>query len=108
MPKRQRRTARERRAASANARPAARPAAHDRPASATPVTRRSYSGSQRAGSPVRPGVARAKGEPSAVLEREAVRERAYVTKDFRRIGITVVVMLVLLVISDVAVNALLP
>lgn len=86
----------------------ARPAAHDRPAGAAPTTRRSYSGSQRAGSPVRAGVSRAVGEPSAVLEREAARERAFVTKDFRRIGIVVAVMLVLLVISDVAVNALLP
>jgi hypothetical protein len=105
MPKRQRRTTRERRAASA----AARPAAHDRPVSATTATtRRSYSGSQRAGSPVRPGVARAMGEPSPILEREAVEERAYVTKDFRRIGMVVAVMVVLLIVSDIAVNALLP
>jgi len=112
MPKRQRRTARERRAASGNARPAsgnARPATHDRPATTTTTaTRRSYSGSQRAGSPVRPGVARAMGEPSAILEREAVEERTYVTKDFRRIGIVVAVMVVLLIASDIAVNALLP
>jgi hypothetical protein len=104
MPKRQRRTARERRAASGTA----RPAAHDRPVGTTATTRRSYSGSQRAGSPVRAGVARAAGEPSPVLEREAERERAYVTKDFRRIGLVVAVMLVLLVLSDIAVNALLP
>lgn len=103
MPKRQRRTARERRAGSA-----ARPATHDRPVSAPATTRRSYSGSQRAGSPVRPGAPRAAGEPSPVLEKEAARERAFVTKDFRRIGIVVAVMLVLLVLSDVAVNALLP
>jgi hypothetical protein len=112
MPKRQRRTARERRAASGNARPApanARPATHDRPVTTTTATpRRSYSGSQRAGSPVRPGVARAIGEPSAVLEREAIEERTFVTKDFRRIGIVVVVMVVLLIASDIAVNALLP
>jgi hypothetical protein len=57
---------------------------------------------------VRPGVARAVGEPSAVLEREAAQERAYVTKDFRRIGIVVAVMVVLLIVSDIAVNALLP
>src|ERR1700716_1970376 len=104
MPKRQRRTARERRAASGNA----RPGAHDRPVSATTTTRRSYSSSQRAGSPVRPGVARAIGEPSPVLEREAAQERAYVTKDFRRIGIVVAVMVALLIVSDIAVNALLP
>lgn len=104
MPKRQRRTTRERRAAPGSA----RPAAHDRPVSATTTTRRSYSGSQRAGSPVRPGVARAVGEPSAALEREAAHERAYVTKDFRRIGMVVAVMVALLIVSDIAVNALLP
>ena len=104
MPKRQRRTARERRAASA----AARPTAHDRPVTTPATTRRSYSGSQRAGSPVRPGVARAIGEPTAVLEREATQERAYVTKDFRRIGVVVAVMVALLIASDIAVNALLP
>jgi hypothetical protein len=104
MPKRQRRSTRERRAASAGP----RPAVHDRGATTTAPTRRSYSGSQRAGSPVRPGVARAVGEPSAILEREAAQERAYVTKDFRRIGIVVVVMVVLLIVSDIAVNALLP
>jgi hypothetical protein len=104
MPKRQRRTARERRAASGNA----RPAAHDRPVTTAATPRRSYSGSQRPGSPVRPGVARAVGEPSAILEREAVQERTYVTKDFRRIGVVVAVMVVLLIASDIAVNALLP
>jgi hypothetical protein len=57
---------------------------------------------------VRAGVARAIGEPSAVLEREAVQERTYVTKDFRRIGLVVAVMVVLLILSDLAVNALLP
>jgi hypothetical protein len=104
MPKRQRRATRERRATSGST----RPAAHDRPATTTTATRRSYSGSQRAGSPVRPGVARAVGEPSPVLEREAAQERAYVTKDFRRIGMVVAVMAALLVVSDIAVNALLP
>jgi hypothetical protein len=105
MPKRQRRTTRERRATAGSA----RPAAHDRPVSTTaPATRRSYSGSQRAGSPVRSGVARAEGEPSPVLEREAALERAYVTKDFRRIGIVVAMMVALLIASDIAVNALLP
>jgi hypothetical protein len=82
--------------------------AHDRPVSTTTGTRRSYSGSQRAGSAVRPGVARAVGEPSPSLEREAAQERAFVTKDFRRIGIVIAVMVVLLILSDIAVNALLP
>jgi hypothetical protein len=57
---------------------------------------------------VRTGAPRAAGEPSANLEREAARERTYVTRDFRRIGIVVAVMVVLLILSDVAVNALLP
>jgi hypothetical protein len=102
MPKRQRRSSRERRATSG----AARPAVHDRPVNAPATTVRR--GSQRPGSSVRPGAPRAAGEPSAALEREAERERAFVTKDFRRIGIVVAVMVVLLIVSDLAVNALLP
>ena len=105
MPKRQRRSARERRASAAAT---ARPASHDRPVSTSATTRRSYSGSLRAGSPVRPGVARAIGTPSASLQQEAEQERGYVVKDFRRIGAVVAIMLALLVLSDLAVNALLP
>src|SRR2546423_14897138 len=105
MAKRQRRAARERRATTGTT---VRPAAHDRPVASAATTRRSYSGSQRAGSPVRAGVARAIGEPSPVLEREAVQERAFVTKDFRRIAMVIAVMVALLIVSDVAVNALLP
>jgi hypothetical protein len=37
-----------------------------------------------------------------------VQERTYVTKDFRRIGMVVAVMVLLLIVSDIAVNALLP
>jgi len=37
-----------------------------------------------------------------------VQERTYVTRDFRRIGMVVAVMVVLLIVSDLAVNALLP
>ena len=40
--------------------------------------------------------------------REAVQERTYVTKDFRRIGLVIAVMVALLIVSDIAVNALLP
>ena len=57
---------------------------------------------------MRTGVARAIGEPSPELEREAVQERAFVTKDFRRIAMVIAVMVVLLIMSDIAVNALLP
>ena len=105
MAKRQRRPTRERRATTGAA---VRPATRDRPASAPATTRRSYSGSQRAGSPVRAGVARAIGEPSPELEREAVQERTFVTKDFRRIAMVIAVMVALLIVSDIAVNALLP
>lgn len=64
--------------------------------------------SGRAGAPMRAGAPRAKGEPSAVLEREAERERSFVVKDFRRIGVVVAIMAALLIVSDIAVNALLP
>lgn len=104
MPKRQRRSTRERSAATTSA----RSLTHDRAPGASSTARRTYSGSQRAGSTVRPGVARAVGLASAVLEREAAQERAFVVKDFRRIAIVVVIMLALLVLSDIAVNALLP
>lgn len=57
---------------------------------------------------MRSGVARAIGEPSPELEREAVQERTFVTKDFRRIAMVIAVMVVLLILSDIAVNALLP
>lgn len=106
MPKKQRRRERGRAAA-----PAARPAAtHDRPVinAAGASTRRSYAGSTRPGSPVRSGSSRAIGEPSATLERAATTERSFVIGDFRRIGIVVAIMVVLLLVSDVAVNALLP
>lgn len=101
MPKRQRRAARERRATSA---PGTWPAAHDRPATTTTAARRSG----RAGAPVRAGAPRAIGEPSPILLREAERERSFVVKDFRRIGVVIAIMAALLVLSDIAVNALLP
>ena len=104
MAKRQRRASRERRVSGGSA----RATAHDRPVTTAATTRRSYSGSQRPGSSVRPGVSRAIGEPSPVLEREAAQERTFVTKDFRRIGVVVAIMVALLLVSDVAVNALLP
>ena len=101
MSKRQRRPARERRTTST---PAERPAAHDRPVTTSTATRRSG----RAGAPVRAGAPRAAGEPSPTLSREAERERSFVVKDFRRIGVVVAIMAALLIVSDVAVNALLP
>ena len=103
MARRQRRSTRERRPSTAQS---ARPAAHDRPVTttATAATRRSG----RAGAPVRAGTARAVGEPSPTLELEAQQERGFVVKDFRRIGVVVAIMAALLIVSDIAVNALLP
>lgn len=102
MAKRQRRATRERRASAA---PGARPAAHDRPVTTATTTARR---SGRAGALVRPGASRAIGEPSPTLEREAKQERGFVVKDFRRIGVVVAIMAALLVVSDIAVNVLLP
>jgi len=50
---------------------------------------------------------RAIGEPSPALERAAVAERAYVVKDFGRLGKGIAAMLALLVASGLVVNALL-
>ena len=102
MARRQRRTTRERRTAPASS---ARAATHDRPVAAAATSARR---SGRAGAPVRAGAARAVGDPSPILEREAERERSFVVKDFRRIGVVVAIMAALLVVSDIAVNALLP
>jgi len=58
------------------------------------------------GAPLPPGGAHAIGEPSPTLERVAALERAYVVKDFGRLGKVVVAMLALLVASGFVVNAL--
>lgn len=51
---------------------------------------------------------RAIGAPTAVLERTAGLERAFVVKDSRRLTITTLAMLALLVASGFVVNALFP
>jgi len=61
-------------------------------------------GTSRAG---RAGASRAIGDPSPALQKAAAWERAYVVKDFRRIGVTVAFMLLLLALSGFGVNALL-
>ncbi|MSQ37480.1 MAG: hypothetical protein EXR61_04105 [Chloroflexi bacterium] len=61
----------------------------------------------RGRTPSRGGAARASGEPSAALQKAASWERAYVMKDLRRIGKTVLATLVLLALAGVAENALL-
>src|SRR5919202_4693358 len=47
----------------------------------------------------RSGWSRAIGNPSASLERAAVVERAFIGRDFRRLGVVVAVGLVVLVIA---------
>lgn len=55
----------------------------------------------------RGGYSRALGEPSASLDRAAVLERSFVSRDFRRVGLVVVVSLVVLVLAGFAESALL-
>jgi hypothetical protein len=50
------------------------------------------------GSVTRVGYSRAAGAPSAALERESLVERANVARDFRRLGVTIVIAMVLLVV----------
>jgi cation transporter-like permease len=44
------------------------------------------------------------GAPSQALERAAAWERGYVTKDFRRMAIVVVIAMVLLIVAGVILN----
>jgi len=53
----------------------------------------------------RSGTSRAVGAPSASLERAAAWERGYVTKDFRRMAIVVVIALALLIVAGLFLNA---
>lgn len=50
------------------------------------------------------GAPRAVGAPSSAMQKAAALERAYVVKDFRRIGIVVAAMLLLLVLSGFGIN----
>jgi len=94
--------ARSRRAVEASRRASAvraAPAEHEatvRPV-ATPRTSRYAS---------RTGTSRAVGAPSAGLERAAAWERGYVTKDFRRMALVVVIALALLVAAGIVLNIL--
>ncbi len=69
----------------------------------TPATRPAH----RAVRTSRAGYSRAAGTPSQALERAAVAERAFVVKDFRRLGIVVGIALVLLVASGLVEGLLL-
>jgi len=53
----------------------------------------------------RTGTSRAVGAPSQGLERAAAWERGYVTKDFRRMAIVVVIALALLIAAGLFLNA---
>jgi hypothetical protein len=59
------------------------------------------------GSVARVGYSRAAGAPSAALERASLVERAYVAKDFRRLGVTIAIALLLLVVLGLLQGALL-
>jgi len=52
----------------------------------------------------RTGTSRAVGAPSQGLERAAAWERGYVTKDFRRMAVVVVIALALLVVAGLILN----
>jgi hypothetical protein len=58
------------------------------------------------GAPLPPGGSHAIGNASPTLERAATLERAYVVKDFGRLGKVIVVMIGLLIASGLAVNSL--
>jgi hypothetical protein len=91
---------RSRRAVEASRRAStARPATPARePARPAAVTRTTRYGA-------RSGTSRAVGAPSAGLERAAAWERGYVTKDFRRMAIVVVIALALLIVAGLLLNA---
>jgi len=92
--------ARSRRAVEASRRAsAARPVTAERePSRPAAITRTTRFAS-------RSGTSRAVGAPSAALERAAAWERGYVTKDFRRMALVVVIALALLVAAGLLLNA---
>lgn len=56
------------------------------------------------GAPLPPGGSHAIGEASPTLERAAAIERGYVVKDFRRLAVVIVIVLILLIASGFVVN----
>ena len=70
-----------------------------------PLETRSTPG-RAARSVARTSGARATGAPSPSLEKAALAERIYVTKDFRRIAVTLVAMLILLALAGIAETSL--
>ncbi len=63
------------------------------------------SGYRARGSMSRLGYSRAAGAPSATLERASLAERHFVVKDFRRLAITIVVALALLIAAGLVESA---
>jgi len=100
MARRNRTRSRSRRDATA-ARRATSPRPVERDVTARPT------GYRARGSVTRLGYSRAAGAPSAALERASLMERAFVAKDFRRLAITVVVSLALLVAAGLVESAVL-
>jgi hypothetical protein len=100
MARRNRTRSRSRRDATA-ARRAATPRPIEREVAPRPT------GYRARGSATRLGYSRAAGAPSAALERSSLLERAFVAKDFRRLAITVVISLALLVVSGLVESAVL-
>jgi hypothetical protein len=100
MARRNRTRSRSRREALATRR-ATTPRPADEAASPRPT------GYRARGSVARLGYSRAAGAPSAALERASVLERAYVVKDFRRLGITVAIVLALLIAAGLVETAIL-
>jgi hypothetical protein len=56
---------------------------------------------------MRVGFSRAAGAPSAALERASLVERTFVARDFRRLGLTVAIAMVLLIAAGLAQGAIL-
>ena len=102
MAKKHRVRTRSRRAVEASRRASA-------PRPATPEREQQPSRPVAAGRPTRygsrSGTSRAIGAPSQSLERAAAWERGYVTKDFRRMAVVVVIALALLIVAGLVLNA---
>ena len=105
MARRNRTRSRSRREAVASRHATAPRTAAPRVAEREPTPR--TTGYRARGSVTRLGYSRAAGAPSAALERASLMERAFVAKDFRRLGITVVIALALLIAAGVLESAVL-
>ncbi|HEV8230543.1 MAG TPA: hypothetical protein VGQ86_11335 [Candidatus Limnocylindria bacterium] len=101
MARRNRTRSRSRREAVASRRAAAPRQPTEREAAPRPT------GYRARGTVSRLGYSRAVGAPSAALERASLLERSFITKDFRRLGLTVAIALALLIAAGLIESALL-